>query len=372
MAVCSCGCVPGLCRVDSCSLSGQFSPAARSMESIKQKPRQPPLPAVPDFRNLGVMLRVLVVVNMLAAVTVLLRVDEFSAQLSELVLMAGRLELPLFLAVLSLYALSPVLGRIRPVPAVVAVCAVVVCVVLVTWPFLRGNEEGNLFRWVGWALGAAIVSLLYFDYRGRLYSPALTEARLLALTARIRPHFLFNTLNGLLGVIRSDPGRAERGLEELADLFRVFMRDNRELVPLGDEIALCERYLELEKLRLGERLQVRWKVGGSGGSAELCRALVPPLLLQPLLENAVYHGVEPSTESSEIVVRIAHRGDEVWLEVENASLGAVSHHAGNHMAIDNIRERLMLFYDLEAGIKIDSSGGRYRVRVRLPFRREIA
>lgn len=343
------------------------------MESIKQKPSQPVLPALPDFRNLGVMLRLLLLVNLLGVLTVLIRVDEPALLVAELVLMAGRLELPLFLALLVLYAVSPQLKVMRAMPALGAVCAVVVFAVFLTWPFLRGIEDGGLVRWLAWALGASAVCLLYFDYRSKLYSPALTEARLLALTARIRPHFLFNTLNGVLGVIRSDPRRAERGLEELADLFRVFMQDNRELVPLSDEIALCERYLELEKLRLGERLRVRWEVGPAPEDGRgLGAALVPPLLLQPLLENAVYHGVEPAVSVSEVVVRIARRNGDLLMEVDNAAVSPSSHHSGNHMALDNIRERLMLFYDLEAGIEVDGSNERYRVRVRLPFRRAEA
>jgi two-component system sensor histidine kinase AlgZ len=98
-----------------------------------------------------------------------------------------------------------------------------------------------------WSLVTAGCVMAYFHLRGAARAPVLVEARLLALTARIRPHFLFNSLNGVLGVLRSNPRRAEEGLEELADLFRALMQDNRELVPLADEIALCERYLNLER-----------------------------------------------------------------------------------------------------------------------------
>ena len=102
--------------------------------------------------------------------------------------------------------------------------------------------------------------------------------------------------------------------------------------------------------------------------ASLLDARVPPLLLQPLLENAVYHGIEPSTEAGEVVVRVDRRGEVLSLEVDNPVCDAVRHHAGNRMALDNIRERLMLFYDLEAGLEIEEGGGRYRVRIRLPYR----
>ena len=174
-----------------------------------------------------------------------------------------------------------------------------------------------------------------------------------------------NALNGVLGVIRSDPRRAERALEELAELFRALMRDNRNLVPLADEIRLCERYIEVEHLRLGERLQVVWLLDGCPRDA-----LVPPLMLQPLLENAVYHGVESASGPSQVVVRARKRGGEIWLEVENP-LGKDDerHHVGNRMAIANIRERLMLFFDLEARLEKEVRNNRYRVRIVLPYRR---
>lgn len=345
------------------------------LESIKQKPARLAGPGLPDFRNLGVMLRLLLVVNLLALLTVALRADEAERLVAELALMAGRVELPLLLAVLLLYLLGPALRRLGVRAGQAAVVAVASLAVLVSGA-LTGADAPVLLRALAWSWLAAAVALLYFDYRSWRFTPALAEARLMALTARIRPHFFFNSLNGVLGVIRSDPRRAERALEELADLFRALMQDNRERVPLRDEVDLCERYVDLERLRLGDRLSVRWEFGGEGdtGAAPaatreaLFEVRVPPLLLQPLLENAVYHGIEPSTETGEVVVRVARRGEVLSLEVDNPVCDADRHHAGNRMALDNIRERLMLFYDLEAGLDIDEGGGRYRVRIRLPYR----
>ncbi len=372
-------------------------------ESIKQKPTRLAGPGLPDFRNLGVMLRVLLVVNLLALLTVALRADELERLTAELALMAGRVELPLLLAVLLLYLLGPALRRLGARAGQAAVFGVASLAVMFSSP-LTGADAPALLRALAWSWLAAAIALLYFDYRNWRFTPALAEARLMALTARIRPHFFFNSLNGVLGVIRSDPRRAERALEELADLFRALMQDHRERVPLRDEVELCERYVDLERLRLGDRLSVRWEFGGeeaSGGDAgsmaggaigeldpvsaalrgapgpeatraearaSLLEARVPPLLLQPLLENAVYHGIEPSTEAGEVVVRVDRRGEVLRLEVDNPVCDAVRHHAGNRMALDNIRERLMLFYDLEAGLEIKEGGGRYRVRIRLPYR----
>ncbi len=348
-------------------------------ESIKQKPIRLAGPGLPDFRNLGVMLRVLLVVNLLALLTVALRADTLVQLPAALALMAGRVELPLLLAVLLLYLLGPALHSLGGRAGQLAVFALASLAVLVSSP-LTGGDTAQLPRALAWAWLATAIALVYFDYRSRRYTPALVEARLLALTARIRPHFFFNSLNGVLGVIRSDPRRAERALEELADLFRALMQDQRERVPLRDEVALCERYVDLERLRLGERLAVRWVFDAGAAAAALppaadgaarealLAARVPPLLLQPLLENAVYHGIEPSAERGEVVVRVARRGEQLLLEVDNPVCEAVRHHAGNRMALDNIRERLMLFYDLEAGLDIEDSGGRYRVRIRLPYR----
>ena len=310
------------------------------------------------------LLRVLLLANLLAAATVLLREDEPAAWPLALAVTAGQLELPLFLVVLLLFAVHPWLVRRPPRQALAAVLVLVGAVVAACYPLLR-QPGSELWRWLAWGGAATLVCQLYFDARSRRFSPALTEARLMALTARIRPHFLFNCLNGVLGVIRSDPRRAEQALEELADLFRALMRDNRDLVPLGDELHLCERYIDLERLRLGERLKVRWELADCPRDA-----LVPPLLLQPLVENAVYHGVEPASSPGEVVVSVARRAGEVRLAVDNPIADAERHHAGNRMALANIRERLALFFDLEASLETDARDGRYRVSIRLPYRRK--
>jgi two-component system, LytTR family, sensor histidine kinase AlgZ len=215
---------------------------------------------------------------------------------------------------------------------------------------------------------SATLVLAYLSLHVRAYSPALAEARLQALQARIRPHFLFNSLNAVLALVRSDPRRAERTLEDLADLFRALVSDGRSLVRLADEISLLERYAAIEQLRLGERLRMSWDLDQAPVDA-----LLPPLVLQPLLENAVYHGVEPGTGIGDVLVRIERKGDRVHVLVENPSRpdGAKSEasaRSGNHMALDNIRERLMLFFDAEAKLQTRVEGGRHRVEIEIPYR----
>ncbi len=333
------------------------------MESIKQKPLSSLLRGrLPDFHNLGVLLRVLLLVNVLALATALIRYEQQPLN-DALLNMAGQLEPPLLATLLVLYVINPFFQRHSY--AVNVIVVLIVTQLVITLPFALSNEEVLLWRWRLWAFVATLLSLTYFDYRNLRLSPALSEARVQALTSRIRPHFLFNALNGILGVIRSDPRRAERALEELADLFRAFMRNNRELVPLAEELALCERYVDLETLRLGDRLSVHWSIS----AAAPYDALVPPLLLQPLIENAIYHGIEPAAEGGEITVHTALLSRQLFIKVENPIIAEKKTRKGNHMALDNIRERLMLFFDLEAQLEVSERDGRYRVSVRLPYRK---
>lgn len=141
------------------------------------------------------------------------------------------------------------------------------------------------------------------------------------------------------------------------------MRDPGELISLGDEIALGKQYLELEHLRLGERLAVDWQIGAV--SMELP---IPPLMLQPLLENAVRHGIEPRPEGGTVRVAIEQHGDELRIAIVNPAADRLQHAAGNHIAVENIRERLALYYDLEARLEIKAGKQSYEVRIILPCR----
>ena len=326
---------------------------------------------MPDFRNFGVMLRILLGVNLLAFAGALVQSMGIGDWVQRYVDMAAWVQ-PLLLFNLSLLTLLG--GLLRRLPswvgqALVVVAAAASAAQLVDFSRFMGLDDGGWQRLSRAALMGGLVAgamLFYFALRAKAFSPALAEARLQALTARIRPHFLFNSLNAVLSLIRAEPRRAETALEELADLFRVLMRDNRDLLPLADEIALCRQYLNLEKLRLGERLNVEWGVVDVPDDLK-----VPPLLLQPLLENAVYYGIEPSSEPGTIRIRFVRKGDELHIGLANPCPVGGGAPGGNHMALANIRERLALYYDLEARLEtkeVALKNGRreYRVRIVLP------
>ena len=276
---------------------------------------------------------------------------------------------PLLIATLVLlFVLSPLLARLPYAAGAAAVLALVLALTVAEHEALTrlmGQAPADLGRTLALCALVAAGLLGYFRMQVRAFSPALAEARLQALQARIRPHFLFNSLNAVLSLIRRDPKRAERALEDLADLFRSLMSDARSFVRLSDEISLLERYADLEQLRLGERLRIAWELDAAPSDA-----LMPPLVLQPLLENAVYHGVEPSTGAADVVVRIERRGSRVHASIENSFTPGQEHRAGNRMALDNIRERLALFFDAEARMEAGARGSRYRVEIEMPYRIE--
>jgi two-component system sensor histidine kinase AlgZ len=323
---------------------------------------------LPDFRNLAVAARVLVAVNALALFGTLFAAANIGQGIERFVQAAAFIEPLLCVELLALFLLSGLLARLPYWTGCAAIVALAVAIAggyhAVVASVATVPVPGAARTLVLTAMGTVFL-LGYFRLYAKAFSPALAEARLQALQARIRPHFLFNSLNAVLSLIRRDPKRAERALEDLADLFRTLMADARKFVRLEEELDLLERYADIEQLRLGERLRISWELDAAPSDA-----LLPPMVLQPLLENAVYHGVEPSTAPGDVLVRIERRGERVHATIENPHLEAGNQRAGNRMALDNIRERLALFFDAEASIATQTANGRYRVDIEIPYRRK--
>ena len=322
---------------------------------------------LPDLRNLGTILRILVAVNGATLAIALAREPRLPLVLGEWARLTGFVEPHLFAELAVLWLLQPWLAGLRG-PVAITIVTLVTCAIGIgadaLTPRMAGDVPGALVRHLVFALAAQFLLIGYFRLRARALSPAITEARLQALQARIRPHFLFNSITAVLSLMRSEPRRAEVALEDLADLFRVLMRDNRELAPLADEVELCRQYLDLEQLRLGDRLVIDWNVKSMPGDA-----LVPPLVLQPLLENAVYHGIEPLTTQGVLSINIFLSRDEVHAILKNPYVAnGARHQVGNRMALDNIRERLALHFDAEASLESRATRDTYEVHIRMPYR----
>lgn len=336
----------------------------QSANSIRQNAGHP----MPDWRNLGVLLRVILGGMALALAAALVRANDLWSWWHVFLESAAWVVPLLFVNLILLALVRDLLWRCSGGLSQFLVLLLVVGTTILLWDagrFLGFTTGGGsaLMRFVLLIAGGTGIILIYFDLRARAFSPRVAEANLQALNARIRPHFLFNSLNTVISLIRSDPLRAETALEELADLFRSLLRDTRKLVLLSDEIALGRQYLELEKLRLGERLQVIWEIHEVPEDI-----LVPPLMLQPLLENAVLHGIEhaPQPGIIRIVLRLTKEGLQLLVINPVFAHEISGKPAGNHMALRNIRERLSLYYDMEARLNHGPVGEDYQVRIDLP------
>ena len=224
------------------------------------------------------------------------------------------------------------------------------------WQFVLRNAV------IAIILTGPILRYFYVQHQWRANVRAEAESRLQALQSRIRPHFFFNSMNTIASLTRSDPARAEAAVEDLADLFRASMRDARQFHSMQQEWHLCERYLEIESLRLGERLKIDWQVDDIPGDA-----FVPPLLIQPLLENAIYHGIERCTEGGTIHIHGQMQDKQITVSISNPVANELSNKHGNQIAQQNIRDRLEALYGQRGKMHVDLNDHTYQVTVSWPY-----
>ena len=189
------------------------------------------------------------------------------------------------------------------------------------------------------------------------------QARISALQALIRPHFLFNSMNTIASLTRTDPRQAEEAVEDLSDLMRANLGSTGNRTTLKEELEVAAIYQRIEKLRLGDRLRVRWDVDDLP-----MRALIPRLTIQPLLENAIYHGIELLPDGGDVVVTGNRDGKQLVITVSNP-VASDNERAkgGNKMAMSNIRQRFELAYDRGASVDVDDAVESYTVTLRFPY-----
>ena len=217
------------------------------------------------------------------------------------------------------------------------------------------------------AIGAIVTALVlryfYLQHHWRLRTISEASARLEALQARIRPHFLFNCMNTIASLTRTNPASAEKAIEDLSDLFRASMAKSQTMVSLREELELVKRYIDIELLRLGERLDVDWRVDDS-----CLEAQIPLLSVQPLVENAIYHGIEPLADGGTIRLQVRPEGKQVEITIENPVTEATTpHHRGNQLAQDNVTERLKAHYGEAAAVDIRPEEDSYIVALTVPM-----
>jgi two-component system sensor histidine kinase AlgZ len=227
------------------------------------------------------------------------------------------------------------------------------------WEFLARNLL------IGVMIGALALRYFHVSQQWRLNVESQARSRVNALQARIRPHFLYNSMNTIAALTRSDPALAEEAVQDLADLFRANLSEKRSLISLKEELEAARIYQRIEQLRMGDRLRVRWDVQDLP-----MRALIPALTVQPLLENAIGHGVEHLDGGGEVIVEGRSADGIVELRVRNPLPPQHAARPGHGIALDNIRERLTLLYGAKAQVTAGPEGDEFVVQLRFPDTRE--
>lgn len=238
-----------------------------------------------------------------------------------------------------------------------------------------GDQEFSFDGWlllnnmvIAAILSGILLRYLYLQQQLRNQQQAEMHARIQALQSRIRPHFLFNSMNSIASLIATDPDTAERVVEDLSELFRASLAEPT-LIPLGRELELCKHYLDIEQLRLGRRLQLDWQVSSCNPAIK-----IPSLMMQPLVENAIFHGIEPLPKGGIITVKVSQNDKQLSIVISNPYLLAKKNHRSseqaqrhNRMALDNIRRRLTAHFGTAARLSSSAENGIFTTYIFCPL-----
>lgn len=316
-----------------------------------------------DAVQVGVVLRSVCFLQAVIAVAVLFQAGSFYGWLYQMAVITGAALPALLIWLLAVFALRLWLARLVEWQQWVAGGVLGMLVGLYSCGLLVWLGFANHRPWLASAMAGLLVSMVLMAdliWRARARMPASTKAQLAELQARIRPHFLFNTLNSAIALVREEPALAEDLLENLSELFRHALADTKQAVTLRQELALAEHYLDIEQVRFGDRLRVEWSIDDASLGARL-----PPLILQPLVENAVKHGVEPSPSGATVRISTHRRGSIVVIKVTNTVPGGTGKR-GNGLALDNVRQRLALLHDVQGRFQSALVDGVFQVRLEIP------
>ncbi|MFQ6021739.1 MAG: sensor histidine kinase [Acidiferrobacterales bacterium] len=336
---------------------------------------------LPDFGSFGIAVRIVLLAELLAVIITLGRnpaLDERAWQ--EFNVLSAFALLVSLCNVIVLKLVSPLIRRIPPLAGSALIFTLLLCVTaLATELMILMLYDLSMIgeRWPDWReslltrslIIAALIAIpglryLFLQHRAEMVAKAQQEAKMQALQSRIRPHFLFNSLNSVASLTRSDPDKAESVLQDLADLFRVLLADARKLVPISAEREISRQYLEIEKMRLGDRLRVRWHVSNVPRYA-----MIPALTLQPLLENAIYHGIEPRFAGGTVRIELWTEGETLHVMITNPlpDVPNIAQSQGNQIAQDNIQQRLATQFGDRATMQVFEQGGQYHVKLGMPI-----
>ncbi|MEE5037993.1 sensor histidine kinase [Pseudomonas alliivorans] len=324
------------------------------------------------------LLVLVVLAELLVLVLVLVEPMHAGFDWVRLALMSLFVQWIVLLSAALLCSLRPWLARLSPGLAGLLGCLLVVgltllCTAVTDVCQLTGRITvgGMVDRYIRYSMIALIMSALmlryfYLQSQWRKQQQGELQARIESLQARIRPHFLFNTLNSIASLVASNPAKAEQAVLDLSDLFRASLAKPGSLVTWSEELALAKRYLSIEQYRLGERLQLDWRVSAIPDDLP-----IPQLTLQPLLENALIYGIAPRVEGGVVTVEADYRGGEFILRVINPYEEVANRQTSNgtQQALTNIGARITALFGPYASLSVERRDGRHYTCLRYPCAR---
>jgi two-component system, LytTR family, sensor histidine kinase AlgZ len=333
---------------------------------------------LPDFCSAQVLFAVMIVAELLVLIILIAPSDETRPLIPRLTTASVFVQWLALVSAVCLCKLRPQLARLVPWAGVAVAYALMLFVTVLGSELVFAiDEQLNLgltlppqfqsrFVWRNAALcaliGAALLRYFYVFEQWRSRVRAEAKARFDALQARIRPHFLFNSMNTIASLIPLRPKEAERAIEDLADLFRAALGNDEAQSTLGEELELVKRYLDIEKLRLGERLQVTWNVDTLPTSMH-----VPSLVLQPLVENSIYHGIQPLPEGGIVSIEGQRKNGYIEIAIRNPRPLENARMSGRHgMALANTRARIEYHFGRRGELEIDAGPDYFACTVKLP------
>lgn len=321
------------------------------------------------------MLFAIILAELFSVVLVLGSSASFNGFLQALAIKSMLVQWIVILSLAGLCLSNKQLNRLSPARAYVAAASLLILssIIVVLSIFLLPQDIQNALQLplfqnlllsvvsITTIVSFVIMRYLYVQGQWRFREQAESEARLQALQSRIRPHFLFNSMNTIAALTRSNPELAEQTVLDLADLFRASLASSSRTATLASELELARGYLRIEEQRLGERLSINWDIEKLPQNIQM-----PALILQPLLENSVYHGIEPTTNGGEINITIRYRRRHVNISIVNPLPKNKTQRQGNQMAMDNVRQRLDGFFGGEAKLRSGMVDGAYQLRLVFP------
>jgi len=338
---------------------------------------------LPDFCGVRMLFVVILIAELLAIVITLALPNYVTGRAPDLALNSLFIQ---WVALSSISALCVSRAYLNSLPdhwaATLSYLLVLIVSLIITeiawWLLYEWPDTGNytsqphtafLFRCMGISAIVHALALRYFyiQHQWRRNIESETQSRIQALQSRIRPHFFFNCMNTIASLTRKQPKLAEQAVEDLAELFRDSLKDAKQLSTLAEEFELCKRYLRIESYRLGDRLQTHWDIDLLPKDTQ-----IPSLTLQPLLENAIYHGIETLPEGGTVSISGKRVGNEVIININNPlpTQKNTDNRTGNRFAQDNIRQRIAAYFGTKSKLNIVINNDHYHVQITLPYRNE--